>query len=76
MTDAHRRDFERAREYIKFQDGMSIRTWRNPFSVDHVFVADSQGECVYGGFVGWIHAKNLQQALEEIKKAYWEDLQV
>lgn len=76
MTDAHQRDSDRAQEYIKFQNGISIRTWRNPLAVDHVFVVDSQGECLYGGFVGWAHGKNLRQALAEIKKAFWEDLQV
>ncbi len=76
ITDAHRRDCDRAQEYIKFQNGISIRTWRNLFGVDHVFVTDSQGECLYGGFVGWMHAQNLQQALAEIKKVYGEDLQV
>jgi hypothetical protein len=44
--------------------------------VNHIFVTDSQGECLYGGVVGWMHAQNLQQALAEIKKAYREDLQV
>lgn len=70
MTDAHRRDFERSRVYITFKDGSTIRIWKNPVGVDHVFVANRAGECLYGGFVGWIHAEGLRLALEEIKREY------
>jgi pimeloyl-ACP methyl ester carboxylesterase len=63
MTDAHWRDFPRAKTQIIFSNGVSIRTWNHPFGIPHVFVADSDDNCLYGGFVGWLHVKTLQQFL-------------
>ena len=70
MTDAHRRDFYRSKVYLRLDDGIEIRTWKNPLQVEHVFVADSDGQCLYAGFVGWIHAPNLQQTLVKIKQQF------
>jgi hypothetical protein len=70
MTDAHRRDFYRSNLYLRFNDGTTIRTWKNPLQVEHVFVADNQGQCLYAGFVGWIHAEDLRKTLEDIKKQF------
>ena len=74
MTDAHLRDFYRAKPHMTFKDGIAILTWKHPLQIDHVFVANSQRECLYGGFVGLVHAKNLRQTLEEIKREYYEHL--
>lgn len=74
ITDAHRRDFYRAKVLITFKDGITILTWKNPLQVEHIFVANRQGQCLYGGFVGLIHAESLRQTLEEIKKDYYEHL--
>lgn len=70
MTDAHRRDFYRSKLYLKLSDGTAIRTWKNPLQVEHVFVADSEGQCLYAGFVGWIHTDDLRKTLEDIKKEF------
>jgi pimeloyl-ACP methyl ester carboxylesterase len=70
MTDAHRRDFNRSKLYLRFNDGTTIRTWKNPLQIEHIFVADSEGECLYAGFVGWLHSQDLRNALEDIKKEY------
>ena len=69
MTDAHWRDFHRAKAYLSFKDGSAIHTWKNPWQVDHVFVANGD-QCLYGGFVGWVHAEDLRKALEDIKQQY------
>jgi hypothetical protein len=70
MTDAHRRDFYKAKPYISFKNGITILTWKNPLQVDHVFVANNEGQCLFSGFVGWIHAEDLQTILQDIKKQY------
>jgi len=70
MTDAHRRDFYQAKPYISFKNGITVLTWKNPLQVDHVFVANSEGHCLYSGFVGWIHAQDLRTTLQDIKKQY------
>jgi hypothetical protein len=74
MTDAHCRDFYRAKVHMTFKDGTTILTWKHPLQIAHVFVANNQRECLYGGFVGLVHAQSLRQALEEIKKEYNEHL--
>lgn len=71
MMDAHRRDFYRAKPYLMFNNGLTLRTWRHPLQVEHVFVANSAEECLYSGFVGLMNIKTLHQALEEIRK--WAD---
>jgi len=70
MTDGHRRDFSKAKIAIALPNGATIRTWKNLFGIDCVFVASPSGECLYAGFVGWLHAPDLQKALEDIQQAY------
>lgn len=67
MTDGHPRDFVRSQPYMKLANGLTIHLWTNPLQVDHIFVSNSHGDCVYAGFVGWIHRSGLQQALAEIR---------
>jgi pimeloyl-ACP methyl ester carboxylesterase len=74
MTDAHRRGFSRSTVHIAFDNGISIRLWTNPFQVQHVFLANDQGDYLYSGFVGWLHAKSLHQTLAAIEREYSEQL--
>lgn len=74
MTDAHRRDFYRAKPCIIFKNGITVLSWKNPLQIDHVFVANSQGQCLYSGFVGWGHAEGLRTTLEDIKRQYHHHL--
>ncbi|HEY9764225.1 MAG TPA: lysophospholipase [Trichocoleus sp.] len=67
MTDGHPRDFGKAKPFITLQDGSTVRTWRNPFGIFHIYVADPEERCRYSGFIGWIHEADLWQALQEIK---------
>lgn len=67
MTTAHLRDFPRARVALELADGTTLRLWKSPLGVDHVFVADARGDCVFGGFVGWIHAKGLGDTIQAIE---------
>jgi pimeloyl-ACP methyl ester carboxylesterase len=70
ITDSDRRYFPRAQVRIQLQDGGTLRVYKNRVGVDYVFVADAAGDCLYAGFVGWLHAPELQQALNEIDAAY------
>lgn len=38
--------------------------------VEHVFIGNNEGQCLYGGFVGWLHTDGLRRTLEDIKKQY------
>jgi hypothetical protein len=66
MTQAHDRDFPRARPIFTLRDGTVVKIWKNPAGVDHIFLASCQGEMIFGGFVGWIHSGGLHQAIERI----------
>lgn len=70
ITDAHWRDFDKATIAMKLDNGGTIRTWKSGFGIDHVFVACPDGQCLYAGFVGWLHTRDLQQALSEIQQVY------
>lgn len=74
ITDAHYRDFYRAQVQSTFRDGVTLRLWKNPIGIEHVFVACPQGQCLYAGFVGWGHAQELRQVLKEIQQEHAESL--
>lgn len=67
ITDADKTDFSKSHPHIVFKNGTSVQTWKNHAGVDHVFIADRSGKCVYGGYVGWIHSKYLQTVLETLQ---------
>jgi pimeloyl-ACP methyl ester carboxylesterase len=68
MTDGHWRDFPRSQLYFRFPEGICLHTWKNTLGVDHVFVADRDGKCLYAGYVGWLHSEQLRQALIELQQ--------
>lgn len=70
ITDAHRRDFIRAKTHLILSDGIALRLWKHPLQLDHIFVAKGEEQCLYGGFVGWMHNQALRQALEEIEREH------
>ncbi|HAC63689.1 MAG TPA: lysophospholipase [Cyanothece sp. UBA12306] len=72
MTPTQNNDFERSQIYLMFQDGKTIRIWKNPLNVLFVFLADREKKCLYSGCVGWIHAQELQESLETIHQDYYE----
>lgn len=70
ITRAHHRDFKSSNPIIRLRDGSTVRTWKNPLGVDHVFIADRNENMIYGGFVGWIHSEGLNQAINRIRRDY------
>lgn len=70
MTAAHRRDFCRSKPLLTFDNGMTLRLWKNPVRVEHVFLASYDGQCLYGGFVGWQHANALHKAIAQIEREF------
>lgn len=67
ITCAHHRDFKSSHPIIRLRDGSTVRSWKNPLGVDHVFVADRNDRMVYGGFVGWVHSPALDSAITRIR---------
>ncbi len=70
MTRAHHRDFKHSNPILRLRDGTSVRTWKNPVGVDHVFLGDRNDKMVYGGFVGWIHSDGLKSAIDRIRRDF------
>ncbi|CAN1209256.1 hypothetical protein TUMEXPCC7403_03470 [Tumidithrix helvetica PCC 7403] len=70
MTQAHSRDFKRATPRFTLRDGSVLKMFKNPVGVNHVFIADTEGNMVFGGFVGWIHTDSLNQAIEKIRRDF------
>lgn len=70
MTDARSRHVAQAQEELRFQNQVALLSWKNRFGVDYIFVTDQEGACVYGGYVGWVHAGGLRRAIEAIRTEY------
>lgn len=70
MTDGHWRDFHRSKILFQLKTGETLRIWKSPFNIYHIFVASEEESCLYAGFVGWFHIAELQKALEEIAIEY------
>lgn len=70
MTDAGCRHAVDAWTALTFQNRVALRTWKNRFGVDYIFVHDAVGECLYGGYVGWVHAEGLRRALAQLRQEY------
>lgn len=66
MTDTHPRDFARSRPSIQFPNGLTVHTWSHPLGAELVFLANSSGQCLYSGFVGWPDRSHLHQALQKL----------
>jgi pimeloyl-ACP methyl ester carboxylesterase len=69
MTDAHQRDFARAAPWHTFADGVSLRLWLSPFGIHHVFLASPEGDCLYSGYVGWLHTGEMWHDLGALRAA-------
>ena len=65
MTDTDYRNYQRSQIIARFTDGSTVRDW-NRLGVHHVFVGDSNHQCLYAGYVGLIHGKELQKTLKKI----------
>lgn len=63
MTDTNYRHFADARLYRDLGEGVTVRLWKSPAQVQHVFVADADGNCLFAGYVGWLQGRALAAAL-------------
>lgn len=70
MTQCRGSNFKKATPKFKLKDGTIIRTYKNSVGVDHIFLANSSGTMIFGGYVGWIHSENLEATIAEIKRAF------
>jgi hypothetical protein len=47
-----------------------VKIFINPANVKHIFLADHNNKMVFGGYVGWIHTKGLNEAIDNVKKNF------
>lgn len=48
----------------------TIRQFVNTFQVYHIYLFDNNDICKFGGYVGWIHNRDLQEELDLIQKQF------
>ncbi|WP_334935766.1 hypothetical protein [Nostoc sp.] len=39
----------------------------------HIFLADDKSKMIFGGYVGWIHTKEMNKVIDKIKKEFTEE---
>ncbi len=66
MTAAGYRDFAKAQVRCNLGDGVTLRTWKNPAQVQHIYVADQDGKCLFAGYVGWGHQRGLKRVVDKV----------
>jgi hypothetical protein len=66
MTDADYKQVMRSQIIKRFPGGINLRTWKNAVGVNHVFVTDEAEQCLYAGYVGWLHAAEFHQTIATI----------
>lgn len=71
ITDADAKDFKSSKIIYRVSNGVTIHVWENIFRVKHIFIGDSHGHCQYAGFVGWIHSKELTEAIQVAKYKFF-----
>ncbi|AFY68576.1 hypothetical protein Pse7367_0260 [Thalassoporum mexicanum PCC 7367] len=70
ITNAHPRDFKRAKLFASLRGNYQIKVWRNPVGVDHVFLADPKNQLLYAGFVGWRDRQAFYHTLDQLAQKY------
>lgn len=74
MTDADYRYLERSQLAFELPQNITIRTGKGLAGVDCVFVTNSSQKCLYAGYVGWLHASDLEKALNRLQQNYSRSL--
>ncbi|MEN9203608.1 MAG: hypothetical protein Q6K80_06530 [Thermostichus sp. DG_1_6_bins_120] len=69
ITDTSTEHFPLAKVVYTLSDGSTLRCWKNLLGIDHVYVANAQGQCEYAGFCGWIHSDSLHAAIARLKQS-------
>ena len=68
MTDTDYRGFERSQIITTLPEDLTLHTWNNPLGMNHVYLSNQQ-QCLYAGYVGLIHSRDLRRAIARIQKS-------
>ena len=68
MTDARHHGFKDSEVWALMPDNLVLRIWRSPIGIHHVFLSNYMGDCLFAGFVGWPHTKDLYNTLHHLRE--------
>lgn len=67
MTDDRPTYLSQASLVFALADGTQLRQWRSALAIEHLYVVNAAGICLYAGYVGWGDRGALQQALARVQ---------
>jgi len=70
MTPTHFQNVGYSTPYIILKNNIKINVWKNLVEVDHVFLIDPEGNCVFAGYVAWVRRKKFYRALQQIRNDF------
>jgi hypothetical protein len=70
ITPASSRDLKDSSNIGKLKDGTIVSRYVNPAGCEHIFLSNEHGQCIFGGWVGWIHNEGLRNKAFEICEKY------
>jgi hypothetical protein len=70
IKPASSRDLKDSVNLLNLNDGTVISWYVNPVGCEHIFLSNVKKECIFGGWVGWIHKKELKDTVEKLGKIY------
>lgn len=70
ITQCRGSHFKSATPKFKLKDGTIVKTYKNSVGVNHIFLADSSGKMLFGGYVSWLYSDDLKSTIAEIKETF------
>jgi hypothetical protein len=70
MIQSRGTKFKKATPNFKLKDGTMLRTYRSSIGIEYVFLADSRGRMIFGGYVDWLYSSDLKVTVAEIKRNF------
>jgi hypothetical protein len=70
MIQSRGTKFKKATPNFKLNDGTILKTYRSSIGIEYVFLADSRGRMIFGGYVNWIYCDDLKLTVAEIKREF------
>ncbi|MGL5131275.1 MAG: hypothetical protein ACRC78_02045 [Planktothrix sp.] len=70
MNPTHFQNVGYSTPYITLENNIKINVWKNLVEVDHVFLIDPAGNCLFAGYVGWVHSQKFYRALQQIRNDF------
>jgi hypothetical protein len=70
ITPASPMDLKNSVNLFKLADGTIVSQFKSFGRFEHVFLSNTEGECIFGGYVGWVHNQGLLNKIRELQQRY------